>query len=269
MKFFIYIQRGFYQWVGSSGIGILIFFLCLKPVFAESIQFKPAYHKDFDKPVMTEEGLPAIQFDSFEPLDWKALAQKHFKNYPLDIEQISRDQLGVLARDSYFGYASISFTAPAPISIIRQKMIFLTGDGSQEVVARELKGVVRYKFDRDGKKIVSVDFFGYVLAAPKPNNIQSGGFVGKLSIDQNLEQERRVILDAHKLALINPYRNLGIKRQIQYEFQGSSESYLVLEYVSDTDCNYGCCEHRYVLFEIQRGGKHYRQISGCAYDCDV
>ena len=236
---------------------------------ADAIEFKPAYHKDFHKPVKTQDGHPAIQFDSFVAVDWNALARKYFTEYPTAADRISKNQLKVLQKISFFGYSSVSFTAPAPQAVANQKLVFMSSDGSREIVAKELKGIVRYKFNRSQDRIISVDFFGYVLGAPKPNNIHSGGFVALLPKDKKLIRERLVNLEAETLVQINPYPKLNIKRQTQYEFGGSESSYWVLEYGSDPDCEYGCCEHRYLLFERQKGGGHFKQLAACEYECDV
>lgn len=252
----------------SLSLGFLVL---LVPGFAlaDSIQFKAAYHKDFRKEIKTQDGQPAIQFDSFETIDWKALAKKHFKAYPLATGQISKAQLKALAKISFFGYSSIPYTAPVPKEIANQKLIFLSKDGSRDVSVKELKGVVRYKFDRNQKRIISVSFFGYVLGAPKPNNVRSGGFVGLLQNNQKLMKEGLVNLDPKILTQINPYKKLKVKQQTQYGFQNSKMTYLVLEYDPDKKCDYGCCEHRYLLFESQKGDKPFKQLARCAYECDV
>lgn len=248
---------------------ILIFFLLPQSALADTIQFKPAYHKDRHQQIKTQDGQPAIQFDSFETVDWKALAQKHFKAYPLAVSRISKAQLKALLKISFFGYSSVSFMAPIPKATAQQKIIFLSSDGSRDVVVRELKGVVRYKFDRNEKRIVSISYFGYVLAAPKPNNVQSGGFVGLLQNNQKLVKERLANLDPQIITQINPYKKLKVKRQTQYRFQNSDKSYLVLEYDSDKNCEYGCCAHRYLLFESLKDSNLFKQLSFSAYECDV
>jgi hypothetical protein len=263
-------EKGYLRhWSLPLGFLFLMVLLMPRSAIADDVAFKPAYHKDRHQLIKTQDGQPAIQFDSFETVDWKALAKKHFKAYPLAVSRISKAQLKALLKISFFGYSSVSFTAPVPKTTAQQKFIFLSSDGSQDVVVKELKGVVRYKFDRNEKRIVSISYFGYVLAAPQPNNVQSGGFVGLLQNNQKLVKERLVNLDPKIITQINPYKKLKVKQQTQYRFQNSDESYLVLEYDSDKNCEYGCCTHRYQLFASQKGDKPFKQLSSCAYECDV
>ena len=90
-----------------------------------------------------------------------------------------------------------------------------------------------------------------------------------LHSDQKLVRERLVNLEPETLAQINPYQKLKVKRQTQYEFHNIKESYLVLEYESDGNCEYGCCEHRYLLFERQKSSVRFKQLAGCEYECDI
>jgi len=235
-----------------------------------------------------DKGTHLIRFGSFEPLDWKSLAPQWTKSFnPPEQSPEIVASLKALGYDwiNEYGSTVVKFETELPAGLFNETYYLISSNGITELHPWKLKGEVTFDWNLKSTVIESIHYSGEVMARPGiGDKSYEGGFVVRL----NKSTPERIIKGDSPAGfsavvegrdIVISYENdkremLTLRMKARHKaaidksfsFSINDATYIFIQWKADGDCDYGCCEFFYSIFETS---SELREIEWTAYGCDI
>lgn len=226
-----------------------------------------------------------IQFDPFQSVDWRKLAERDLKDFNVDHptpEQVARltKHLQEHPDDETGTSSEIHFTSPLEPRMTRGLYYLLSGSNLQPLRLLRLNGTMRFVLNDRKNGIVAGVFYGQVVAktASPPEEdaafavysdssltfttLSGGSFTARKDAKQDSYEYTR---DGKKWTLSVPDEGLFEVMSASAFKLGQSE-YIYVKWKPDTENNYGGCDRQFSLFSVEQ---ELKLVIASRSGCDV
>lgn len=225
---------------------------------------EPVFSKAYLKP-------DGLCFESPVDLDWKTMARRELKAFPLDNPPTEE----LLKHRSEMGDSILTFSAPLPAALKRLRFYLIAETGPRPIVPQRLRGSVRYRFHPPAHPELDV-FYGEVCL-PVPKAVHDAGFVAASRVPLSWRKGRATLVRSGPATLVQlhsgrsplpaPGFNEGAAEVKAAYILSSPElatQYLLVRRVADSPKS-NCA----LTYDIYRWEPGLPVVASNAYDCDV
>lgn len=226
-----------------------------------------------------------IQFDPFQSVDWRKLAERDMKD--LNLSHPTPEQVARLTKhlqehpDDETGTSSeIHFTSPLEPGMTRGLYYLLSGSNLQPLQLLRLNGTMRFVLNDRKNGIVADVFYGQVVAKTTSPTAEDAAFVVYSDSSLTFTPLSGGSFTARKVAKQDSYEytrdrkkwTLSVPEEGLFEVMSASvfelgqSEYIYVKWKPDTRNNYGGCERQFSLFSV---AQELKLVIASRSGCDV